>query len=54
MDPFDDDWPDDDPEDETRTCPFCGDMMFYEEEGLWICVGCGCDADPDEEEDDWE
>lgn len=41
-----------DDEDDSHTCPFCGDMMFNED-GLWICSACGCDVDPDEEEEDW-
>lgn len=44
---------DDDPEDDTRTCPFCGDVMFNED-GLFICPSCGGDVDPDEDEEDWE
>lgn len=36
--------------DDSKTCPYCGGVMF-DEDGLWICSSCGGDADPDEEED---
>lgn len=31
---------DDDPEDNTQTCPYCGNVMFNKD-GLWICPYCG-------------